>query len=140
MARRRKSGSGVAVGVGVALAAAAAIGVAVAKSKPAQAAPPPPPSFPPVVPAVAPPYPVSMTLQAGHRYSVAQLAPIPGGTVATVAQAQAMFDAVMPGAIRVVSIAPASGSQPTTFVMDIVRSVPFTVPSTMPVTDLGPSP
>ena len=138
--RRRKSGSGVAVGIGVALAAAAVIGVVVAKSKSAQAAAPAAPALPTVVPSVTPPNPVSMTLQAGHRYSVAQLAPIPGAPVATAAQSQAMFDVVMPGAIRVVSLTPASGILPTILVMDVVKTVPFTVPSTMPVTDLGASP
>lgn len=136
MARRKKSGSGVAVGVGLALAAAAVVGVAAIKSKSAQAATPPPPPLPSAVPAVTPPNPTAMTLQAGHRYSVAQLAPIPGAPVGTVNQAQAMFDALMPGVIRVVSV----GGQPTTLVLDVLKSVPFTVPSTMPVTDLGPSP
>jgi hypothetical protein len=116
-----------------------AVGAIVAPGS-VQAATPAVPSLPTVVPSVTPQNPTSMTLQAGHRYSVAQLAPVPGAPVATTDQAQAMFDAIMPGALHVVSITPASVAQPTTFVMDVIKTVPFTVPSTMPVTDMGPSP
>ena len=125
--------------MGAALAAAAVVGVVLAKSKTAQAAPSAP-VLPSVVPSLTPPSLSTTMLQAGHRYSVAQLAPIPGATVATVDQGQRLFDALAPGALRVVSITPGSGTQPTTLVLDILKTVPFTVPSTMPVTDLGPSP
>lgn len=128
------------MGIGAAVTALAVIGIAVAKSKPAQAAPSPAPPIPPVIPGVTPPNPATVTLQAGHRYSIAQLAPVPGMPVASVAQAQAAFDALAPGAIRVVSITQASGSTPTTLVVDVVSAVPFTLPATMPVTDLGLSP
>ena len=151
MARRRggKSGSGTAIGVGLALAATVAVGLAVARSKAAQAAPqmpPAPPSpAPPATPVsqggVTPPGLASTTLQAGHRYQIQQLAPLPGGgPVATVPQAQAFFDAIFPGAVKIVSITPASGSQPTTILFDVASNLPFTAPTTMPVTDLGKSP
>jgi hypothetical protein len=75
-------------------------------------------------------------LLAGHRYSVAQLAPVAGLPVATANQAQALFDAVLPGAVKVASI----GGTPTTVTVDVLQSIPLTLPSTMPLTDLGASP
>jgi hypothetical protein len=162
MARRRSSGSGTTVAVGLGLAAIAIAGVAVVATRAAQAAPAqptptpqvvptlpampaiPPPGVIPIIPSpvptiLTPPTTSSTTLQPGHRYSVAQLAPLPGMPVLSVAQAQSMFDAIAPGAIRVVSIMQGSGTQPTTLVVDVLQGVPLTIPSTMPVTDLGPS-
>jgi len=114
-----------------------------APSLPAAVTPPTaPPPAPPTIPAVPllplPNLPTVSTtqLQAGHRYSVAQLAPVAGVPVATVAEAQALFDAVLPGAVRVASI----GGTPTTVVFDVLQAIPMTLPSTMPITDVGASP
>lgn len=112
----------------------------------APAAPPIPAVIPTPAPPVAPvpvpllPLPSATTLQAGHRYQIQQLAPIPGMSPATPAQAQPFFDAIMPGALTVNSIAPASGGQPITMIVDALQSVPIVLPSTMPLTDLGLSP
>jgi len=128
------SSAGIVWGIGAALAAVV-VGVALTQSKPARAATPTAPQpTPPASPTT------TTTLQPGHRYSVTQLAPIPGAPIASVAQAQAMFDMIAPGSVRVVSVTPASGSTPTTLVVDVVKGIPMTVPATMPVTDLGPSP
>lgn len=80
------------------------------------------------------------TMRAGHRYQIQQLAPIPVAPVATVQATQTMFDTIAPGAIRVVSITAASNGNPTTLIIDAVRDFPITLPSTMPITDLGQTP
>jgi hypothetical protein len=103
------------------------------------------PAAPPVAPPPATPVPpvpsVSRaTLQAGHRYQILQLAPVPDAPVFTAEQAQALFDAIVPGALRVVSVTPATGAHPTAAIVDAVRDTPMVLPSTMPLTDLGPAP
>jgi hypothetical protein len=121
------------VGVG-AVAVLALLGSSRASSAAPAAAPPnqiSPPSSPSSM--------TTLTLQAGERYQLVQLAPVPGGVIATPQQAQAFFDAILPGAVHIVSITPA-GLGPTTLVFDVLQTLPFTVPSTMPVTDLGPTP
>jgi hypothetical protein len=82
----------------------------------------------------------ALILQAGERYQLEQLAPVAGAPVMTAEQGQAFFDQILPGAVHIVSITPASGSNPTVLIFDVLRTLPFTVPPTSPITDLGPTP
>jgi hypothetical protein len=112
-------------------AAAAVVGIAALASASKPAAAPPGPTPP------AGPSPPPGTLKAGERYLVTQTAAV--AVPVTVLQAQGLFDAIAPGAIRVVRINQVS---PTivTMTIDAVKNLPIVLPPTMTLQDLGPSP
>ena len=113
--------------IGGAVAAAVVGLVAAASSKPAA----------PASPATPGAAPASSTLKAGERYLVTQTAAI--ATPITAAQAQALFDAIAPGAVRVVSINQISPSI-VTMTIDALQNLPIVLPPLMTMQDLGPSP
>jgi hypothetical protein len=112
-------------------AAAAVVGIAAlaSASKPAAPAPAPPPG-----PGPSPP---PATLKAGERYLVTQTAAV--AVPVSVAVAQALFDQIAPGAIRVASITQVSPTV-VTMVIDASKDLPIVLPPTMTLQDLGPSP
>jgi hypothetical protein len=113
-----------------AAAGGAVVGIAAAlSSKPAAAAPATPPG--------PTPPPGTITLKSGERYLVTQTAAV--ATPVTVAQAQGVFDAIAPGAIRVVAITPVSATV-VTMTIDALATLPLVLPPLMTIQDLGPSP